>query len=163
MKFQKGVCFWWWSLILKKKRWAKLRKKGKNSYLGSFFTKIRRLLRLCFESPFTRMIFNLKYKWPPGFVYKPVMWKNIAKVVAIQAISRVLTSSNSFHSNISIPTHLYTPTTKNSFSEEQNVIIQPYPPSGIPSWASIFEWLAGLPKFSGEVAIQIPEIVQFYS
>ena len=23
-------------------------------------------IRVCFESPFTRMISNLKYKWPPG-------------------------------------------------------------------------------------------------
>ena len=37
----------------------------KNTYLGSIFIHEKYVLRVCFESPFTRMISSLKYKWPP--------------------------------------------------------------------------------------------------
>ena len=37
----------------------------KNAYLGSIFIPEKYVFRVCFESPFTRMISNLKYKWPP--------------------------------------------------------------------------------------------------
>ena len=37
--------------------------------LGSIFTPEKYVLRVCFESSFTRMISSLKYKWwPPGLV-----------------------------------------------------------------------------------------------
>ena len=38
-----------------------------NVYLGSFFVPEKYVFRVCFEteSPFTRMISNLKYKCPP--------------------------------------------------------------------------------------------------
>ena len=38
----------------------------KNAYLGSIFTPEKYVFRVCFESPFTRMISSLKYKCPPG-------------------------------------------------------------------------------------------------
>ena len=38
----------------------------KNTYLGSIFIHEKYVFRVCFESPFTRMISSLKYKWPPG-------------------------------------------------------------------------------------------------
>ena len=45
----------------------KLKKNAcKNAYLGSIFIPEKYVFRVCFESPFTRMISNLKYKWPPG-------------------------------------------------------------------------------------------------
>ena len=47
----------------------KLRKNAcKNAYLGVIFIPEKYVFRVCFESPFTRMISNLKYKWPvaPG-------------------------------------------------------------------------------------------------
>ena len=34
--------------------------------IQSFFMSGKYLFRVCFESSFTRMIPNLKYKWPPG-------------------------------------------------------------------------------------------------
>ena len=38
----------------------------KNTYLGSIFIHEKYVFRVCFESPFTRMISSLKYKWPLG-------------------------------------------------------------------------------------------------
>ena len=38
----------------------------KNAYLGSIFIPVKYVFRVLFESPFTRMISSLKYKWPPG-------------------------------------------------------------------------------------------------
>ena len=44
----------------------KLRKNAcKNVYLGSTFIPEKYVFRVCFESPFTRMISSLKYKWAP--------------------------------------------------------------------------------------------------
>ena len=44
----------------------KLRKMhAKKAYLGSIFTPEKCVFRVCFESPFTRMISSLKYKCPP--------------------------------------------------------------------------------------------------
>ena len=37
----------------------------KNAYLGSIFIPEKYVFRVCFESPFTRMISSLKYKCPP--------------------------------------------------------------------------------------------------
>ena len=52
------------------KRWRKIKKKTcKNAYLGSIFIPGKYVFRVCFESPFTRMISNLKYKCPRG-LYK---------------------------------------------------------------------------------------------
>ena len=46
---------------------VKLRKThAKNAYLGSIFTPEKYVLRVCFGSPFTRMMSSLKYKCPPG-------------------------------------------------------------------------------------------------
>ena len=45
----------------------KLKKNAcKNAYLRSIFIPEKYVFRVCFESPFTRMISNLKYKWPPS-------------------------------------------------------------------------------------------------
>ena len=41
----------------------------KNAYLGSIFIPEKYVFRVCSESPFTRMISNLKYKWPPRDFY----------------------------------------------------------------------------------------------
>ena len=44
----------------------KLKKNAcKNAYLGSIFIPEKYVFRVCFESPFTRVISNLKCKWPP--------------------------------------------------------------------------------------------------
>ena len=43
----------------------KLRKTHALAYLGSIFIPEKYVFRVCFESPFTRMISSLKYKWPP--------------------------------------------------------------------------------------------------
>ena len=44
----------------------KLRKPyAKNGYLGSISIPEKYVFRVCFESPFTRMISTLKYKYPP--------------------------------------------------------------------------------------------------
>ena len=47
----------------------------KNGYLGSISIPDKYMFRVCFESPFTKMISSLKYKWsppppppPPGFI-----------------------------------------------------------------------------------------------
>ena len=40
----------------------------KITYLGSIFIHEKYVFRVCFESPFTRMISSLKYKWPPGHI-----------------------------------------------------------------------------------------------
>ena len=37
----------------------------KNTYLESIFIPEKYVFRVCFESPLTRMISSLKYKWPP--------------------------------------------------------------------------------------------------
>ena len=37
----------------------------KNAYLGSIFIPEKYVFRVCFESPFTRMISNFRYKCPP--------------------------------------------------------------------------------------------------
>ena len=38
----------------------------KNACLESIFIPEKYVFGVCFESPFTRMISSLKYKWPPG-------------------------------------------------------------------------------------------------
>ena len=44
----------------------KLKKNAcKIAYLGSIFKPEKYVFRVCFESPSTRMVSNLKYKWPP--------------------------------------------------------------------------------------------------
>ena len=43
----------------------KKKKKKKNMYLGSIFIPWKYMLRVCFESPFMRMISSLKYKCLP--------------------------------------------------------------------------------------------------
>ena len=44
---------------------GKLRKIHAETRLGSIFMPEKYVFRVCFESPFTRMISSLKYKWPP--------------------------------------------------------------------------------------------------
>ena len=47
-----------------KKMAKKFLKACKNTYLGSIFMDGKYVFRVCFESPFLRMISSLKYKWP---------------------------------------------------------------------------------------------------
>ena len=49
----------------------------KNMYLGSIFIRQKYMFRVCFESPFTRMISSLKYKWPPGLDLQMVLFKGM--------------------------------------------------------------------------------------
>ena len=64
----------------------KLKKNAcKNAYLGSIFIHEKYVFRVCFESPFTRMISSLKYKWPPGQIIQLsaaqlLLFKTLAKV-----------------------------------------------------------------------------------
>ena len=43
----------------------KKKKKSKHAYLGFIFIPEKYVFRVCFESPFTRMISSLRYKCPP--------------------------------------------------------------------------------------------------
>ena len=65
-KMEKRGCFWsYWHIL--ERTYGKLRKThAKNAYLGSIFLPEKYVFRVCFESPFTRMISSLKYKFPPG-------------------------------------------------------------------------------------------------
>ena len=47
-----------------------LRKNIQKRVFGSIFICEKYVLRMCFESPFMRMISSLKYKFPPT----PVQW-----------------------------------------------------------------------------------------
>ena len=48
------------------RKWQKFKKKTcKNAYLRSNFMPEEYMFMVCFESPFTRMLSNLKYKWHP--------------------------------------------------------------------------------------------------
>ena len=42
----------------------------KNAYLGSIFINEKYMFRVCFESPFTRMISSLKHKCPPPRIFR---------------------------------------------------------------------------------------------
>ena len=46
----------------------------KNEYLGSIFIPEKYVFRVCFESPFTRMISNFRYKWPPPGAIITMLW-----------------------------------------------------------------------------------------
>ena len=46
----------------------KLRKTHAKTCIGFIFIPEKYVFRVCFESPFTRMISSLKYKWPPGAI-----------------------------------------------------------------------------------------------
>ena len=62
---QKGWCFWSYDKFWKGQA-DKLKKNAcENAYLGSVFIPEKYVFRVCFESPFTQMISNLKYKWGP--------------------------------------------------------------------------------------------------
>ena len=53
----------------KKKDGGHLRASMQKVKQGSIFMAGKYMFRVCFENPFTRMISNLKYKWPPpGYV-----------------------------------------------------------------------------------------------
>ena len=44
---------------------AKLIKTHVKTRSEGLFSYLKNVFRVCFESPFTRMISSLKYKWPP--------------------------------------------------------------------------------------------------
>ena len=56
----------------------------KNAYLGAIFIPEKYMFRVCFESPFTRMISNLKYKWPPGHSANSQALPNSAKCTKVK-------------------------------------------------------------------------------
>ena len=62
-KFKKGV---FWSYKFWKGHDGQIKKTAcKNAYLGSIFKPEKYVFRVCFESPFTRIISSPKYKCPP--------------------------------------------------------------------------------------------------
>ena len=66
-KFEKNVCVLVILTNFGKAMTDKFLKNScKNAYLGSIFIPEKYVFRVCFESPFTRMISSLKYKWSPG-------------------------------------------------------------------------------------------------
>ena len=68
--WKKGVFFGYGHKFWKKRRRQIKKKTCKIAYLGSIFIRGKYVLRVCFESPFTRMISSLKYKCPPpGFTH----------------------------------------------------------------------------------------------
>ena len=75
----KMVCFWSYAQILERTCTQIKENVCKNAYLGSIFIPEKYVFRVCFESPFTRMISGLKYKCPPGFFQK-VVFNNNKKV-----------------------------------------------------------------------------------
>ena len=64
-KLEKRVCFWPYRQVWKGHDGQIKKNTCKNTYLGSIFIHEKYVFRVCFESPFTRMISSLKYKWPP--------------------------------------------------------------------------------------------------
>ena len=62
-KIGKKGSYW---LILERTWWKSKKNACKNAYLGFIFIAEKYLFRVCFESPFMRMISSLKYKYPPG-------------------------------------------------------------------------------------------------
>ena len=53
----------------------------KNAHLGSIFIPEKYVLRVCFESPFTRIITSLKYKYPPqAFFLVDQFWLGIISI-----------------------------------------------------------------------------------
>ena len=68
----KACVFWSWLQIVKK-RWRKMNnnKTCKNAHLWSVFTPVKYVLRVCFESSFSKTIDSLKHKWPslPGMYH----------------------------------------------------------------------------------------------
>ena len=56
---KKRVCFWSYWQILERTWWTNYEKRMQNAYLGSIFTPEKYVFRVCFESPFTRMISSL--------------------------------------------------------------------------------------------------------
>ena len=69
------VCFWSYWQILERTCTQTKENICKNAYLGSIFIPEKYVFRVCFESPFTRMISSLKYKCPPGLFQKVVFQK----------------------------------------------------------------------------------------
>ena len=61
----KMVCFWSYWQILERTCTQIKKNVCQNAYLGSIFIPEKYALRVCFESPFTRMISSLKYKCAP--------------------------------------------------------------------------------------------------
>ena len=49
--------------------WPTMAQMSQMTHLG-FSVYKKYVFRVCFESPFTRMISSLKYKWPPGIISK---------------------------------------------------------------------------------------------
>ena len=63
-RVEKRVCFWSNWQILEGHDGQIKKNTYKNAYLGSIFLPEKYIFRVCFESPFTRMISSLKYKSP---------------------------------------------------------------------------------------------------
>ena len=80
----------------------------KNMYLGSFFILEKYVLRVCFESPFTRMISNMKYKCPPPKKICPVLSMTLQEcssilynlVIALLNAGNHIIPANSNHNQI---------------------------------------------------------------
>ena len=71
-KLEKRACFWSYEKFWKGHDGQIKENAFQNAYLGSIFIPEKYVLRVCFESPFTRMISSLKYKCPPRqcpFIY----------------------------------------------------------------------------------------------
>ena len=76
---EKMVCFWSYWQILERTCTQIKENVCKNAYLGSIVIPEKYVFRVCFESPFTRMISGLKYKCPPVLFQKVVFQKKKKK------------------------------------------------------------------------------------
>ena len=65
-KLEKRVCFCYTDKLWKGHAGQIKKNACKYVYLGSIFIPVKYVFRVCFKSPFKRMISSLKYKWPRG-------------------------------------------------------------------------------------------------
>ena len=100
-KLEKRVCFWSYDKFWKGHDGQIKEKRMQNTYLGSIFIPAKYVFRGCFESPFTRMISNLKYKWPP-----PPRGSHSARPVTYHTASAITDPQNRRFCRVSLPLFL---------------------------------------------------------
>ena len=100
------VCFWPLLEILGRTWWTNQERTWRKNpaYLGSLYPPPKTyVLRVCFESPFTRIISTPKYKWFPGLISMHyysheftdiIYWHRYIRVIHEKSNFKCLTSSS---------------------------------------------------------------------